>query len=66
MWFRYVWIVMIAIFYAIWTVYVFMCLKDYKDKALWIEHEGGAWIILHIVGIFVASVIYFAYTFGGR
>ena len=49
-WFKYVWVVLLAIWYFIWT-YVAWTEED--------EEWRIRWIIIHIIIIFSASFIYF-------
>lgn len=50
-WFKYVWIVLLAIYYLIWTFGVWLGMDEKCDK--------GDWIAIHLCLIFLASFIYF-------
>ena len=67
-WFKYVWIVILAIIWIIWTVEAFIDLKwlieDSKKHGTEIAMreygaEIGAWAITHFMVLFVASILYF-------
>ena len=49
-WFKYVWIVLIAVWYFIWT---YVTWTEEKEKL------RITWISIHILTIFFASFIYF-------
>ena len=49
-WFKYVWIVLLAIWYLIWTFRVWFGMDEKTNKS--------DWIVMHLVFIFFISFIY--------
>lgn len=57
--FKYAWLAILIIFYAIWTAYVIIGFKEWGFDCFDEDHPCSLWLISHVLGIFIASLVYF-------
>jgi len=59
---QYIWMIMLAIAYLIWTWYsikdYIYCCKEYEHPLTHIEDYTRIHIVAHILGVFVGSLVY--------
>ena len=63
-WFGYVWIVILALAYVIWTI---KCVRDFIDdfRGIWPlsayfnGSSWGWWIVIHLIVLIASSLAYF-------
>lgn len=62
---KYIWIVMIAIFYIMWAIYTIQdylhCRKTYTEPLDHLDDTSVGFIFIHIFGLFAISFILWLY-----